>query len=489
MSAAAIFAQGPNTVEDVLEMEIKIDNITIMAVTAQQVLQSKEQAAKVTNIEIDTSLYFEALEEQEELAEQFSVEAICSHLNTILDAITSHGGGLTTFSWPARRHTSKQFTRPHAFWKALYAHASTLRHLHLDFFCHEVDLLPPLPTGLIFEALRNLRLDTSSAHGDNGTAIDTLLKACPNLSTLHFEWPPYDLDNCQIKNISWGWAFAELKHLHTSGWNFNPAAYTDFLVWHTGLTSFVERVDGPYESEECGPVSIWLPTTALLNLRVLEKEYTDTHNLRNYFESAADRPIDTLILHVRNYEDIKQELLVIAGSLIAQTLRTLEFRGEISCWRRRDREERSEDEVDDEPPEERDQRQEQAKQAAQQRERKRLPTILRVVLPHLTNLETLSIEMDSSNGTYNSETKGFTCPEPMKRRDLYAILDLLPKKKEGKLKVLRLTDSRAAADPRAGRIREWVSQMNYGMVEDEVVQGSLTVLEWCGEKSSIIELW
>lgn len=97
--------------------------------------------------------------------------------------------------------------------------------------------------------------------------------------------------------------------------------------------------------------------------------------------------------------------------------------------------------------------------------------------------------MDSSNGSYNLETKNFTYPESMNRRDLYAILDLLPKKRLGKLKVLRLKDSRAAADPRAGRIREWVSEMNHDMGQDEALQGSLRAMEWCGEKSSVIELW
>ena len=118
-----------------------------------------------------------------------------------------------------------------------------------------------------------------------------------------------------------------------------------------------------------------------------------------------------------------------------------------------------------------------------------MPAILKAALPHLTNLATLSIEMDSSNGTYNPETKDFVYPEPMNRRDLYAILDLLPKKKAGKLNVLRLKDSRTAPDPRAGRIREWVSETNYDLDEDEAVQGSLRALKWCGEKESVIELW
>lgn len=99
--------------------------------------------------------------------------------------------------------------------------------------------------------------------------------------------------------------------------------------------------------------------------------------------------------------------------------------------------------------------------------------------PYKTNLETLSIKKDSSNSSYNSGTKGSTCPEPMNRQDLYAILDLLPKKRQGNLAVLGWKDSRAAADPKAGRIREWVSGMcrrsstvvNLNYITDRAAQG------------------
>ncbi|KAF3042911.1 hypothetical protein E8E12_006011 [Didymella heteroderae] len=261
-----------------------------------------------------------------------------------------------------------------------------------------------------------------------------------------------------------------------SGWNFATAAYTDFPLRHPGVTSIEERVDGPWSSEEGEPVSGRLPSTALPHLRVLEKAYTTTHSLRDYFDTAANRPI-------------KQELFDIAKLPTAQkNLCTLDFRGEISCWRRREKEESSEDENDDETREERDHRHQREERTFQEREKTRLPAILRSVLPYLTNLETLSNEMDSSNGTYSSKSNGVTYLEPMDRCDFYAILDLLPKKKEGKLKVLRLKDSRAAADPRAGRIREWVSEMNHDTEHGQAIQGSLRVLEWCGQKSSVIEL-
>lgn len=214
---------------------------------------------------------------------------------------------------------------------------------------------------------------------------------------------------------------------------------------------------------------------------MLEKRGTGTHSLRDYFDTAANRRIDALVLHVNDFQGIEQELLGIAVLPTAQRrLRTLEFRDEISCWRRHEREESSEDDGDDETPEERYQRLQHAEQIFQVREQKRLPAILKTVLPHLTNLETLSIEIDSSNGIYNSETNGTTYSEPMNRRDFYAILDLLPKMKEGRLKVLRLKDPRATADPRSGHIREWISEITHEMAEGEAVQGSLRALEWCG---------
>lgn len=245
MSAAAILAKGANTIEGDLELKIYIRNITTVNATAQQIVQLKELAAKITTTEIDTSTFFQAAEEQEEIADRWSEEIVCPHLIIILDAIKPHGGGLTAFLWPAPRHTGEYFTRPQNFWRALYAHASTFQKLHPDFFCHEVHTVPPSPPCVTFEALKDLRLDTSSAHGDNGAAIDTLLKVCSNISTLHFEWPPCDLESCQNRNVSRAWRFPQLKHLRTSGWNFAPAAYTDFLVRHSDLTSIAECLDGP----------------------------------------------------------------------------------------------------------------------------------------------------------------------------------------------------------------------------------------------------
>lgn len=488
MSAAAILSKGTNTIEGNLELKIYIRNITTINATAQQIVQLKELAAKITTIEIDTSTFFQAVEEQEDLAGLFSAGVVCPHLIIILDAIKIHGGGLTAFSWPASQHTHEYFTRPQEFWTALYAHASTFQTLHLDFFCHEVHTVPCPPPSVTFEA-KDLRLDTSSAHGDNGAAIDTILKVCSNTSTLHFEWPPCDLESCQIRNVSWAWHFPQLKHLRTFGWNFAPATYTNFLVRHPNLTSIAECLDGPWHSGEGEAVQVRLPTAALPNLRVLEKRYAGTHGLRDYFDTTANRQIDALVVHVNDFQGVEQELLEIAVLPTAQRrLRTLEFRGKISCWRRREREDSSEDDSADETPEQRDQRLQHAEKIFQAREQKRLPAILKSVLPHLTSLETLSIEMDSSNGIYDSEASGTTYPEPMSRRDFHAILDLLPKSKEGRLKVLRLEDARATADPRSGRIREWICEMNDEITEGEAVQGSLRTLEWCGQQSSVIEL-
>lgn len=489
MSSAAIFATSANTVEGDQELTIKICDITTVDAAARQILRLEEQATNVTTIEVSTSTYFQAVEEQEGSAERFQGDVCCSHLETILDAIRRNGGGLKTFSWPASsQDTSRYFTRAHRFWTALYAHGSTLQKLHLDFFCHEVATLPLPPPGSRFETLRDLHLDTSSAHGDDGTVIDTILHASPNLKTLHFEWPPCDLEGCQIKNLSWGWNFPKLTHLNTLGWNLAPTEYTNFLVRHPKLTSLEEHIQSEWDYEEDQPLEARLPTTALLNLQVLKKGYLQTHSLRDYFDTTANRPISTLVLHTSNLYNTKQELLdMTALSAARKNLRTLEFRGDVSDWRPRERDE-SDGEDEDETPAERALRHEEEERQWHEEEKKNFPNILKAVLPHLTNLETLSIVMDSGNGSWDSKLKDFVDPEPMNRRDLFAVLASLPKKREGSLKVLRMIDDRAVADLRPERIKEWLSENDVDMGDGEATAGSLRVLEWCGNKESVIEL-
>jgi hypothetical protein len=239
----AALTTSSNAIEGTQNLTIRIHDFKAADAVAKQVLDLHEQAAKITCIHVDVTTYFEALDEQEEVADAAQANLkfadnvedtttpkesppennasrdadrtaadrtaahLCAPLTAILTAITSHGGNLRQFIWPATHHTDRNFTRPAEFWTALYAHALGLVELHLDFFCHEVGALLPLPSSTTFPALRTLKLDTNSAHGDDGTAVDSLLRVCPNLDALHFEWPLCDLETCQIRSVSWDWSF------------------------------------------------------------------------------------------------------------------------------------------------------------------------------------------------------------------------------------------------------------------------------------------
>ncbi|KAF1355773.1 hypothetical protein EJ07DRAFT_181761 [Lizonia empirigonia] len=473
MAAYTTPATSANTVEGDQEITIKICDISTAGALAQQVFELGEQAARITSIHVDTTSYFRALEEAEDLAylaeknlkvsdqskdttvsspsdlitvntpvDPSSIAAsLCAPIITILAAITSHSGSLTSFTWPASSHTHCKFTRPLAFWSALYAHILTLEKLHLDFFCHEVHDFPPPPAGVMLERLKALTIDASSAHGDDGSAIDDLLARCKNVEVLTVEWPPCDLDSCQIKGISWGWSFPKLEYLRVSSWNFHPAAYTDFLVRHPGIISLEERVDGPYDESGQAYADVNLPATALPNLGKLKKAYTNTHSLASYFDTAANRPIRTLTLCVGGHPGVEQGLMEITDPTPAQThLRTLEFMGDIKCWRDEETNNDSSDD-EDETAQERQQRKETENQDRLSRLPTRLPTILKTALPAFSTLAKLTIEMDSSIETLDPSTGTYTSPPPMNESDLLALLALLLPSTNCKLRLLRLRDS------------------------------------------------
>ncbi|XPS92985.1 hypothetical protein M3J09_002360 [Ascochyta lentis] len=340
MPVSATPAKSVNTIEGEQELTINIYDMITTEATLQQVLELCEQAAKMEHIHIDISSYFRTLEEAEELAynaekslqisndtevtssslssgpcvaeakpDPTSIAAfLCAPITTILTTTTSHAGSLSSFTWPAFSHTDRKFTRPPSFWEALYAHASTLETLHLNFFCHEVRTIPHPPANVKFGKPRDLRIDASSAHGDDGSAIDDLLGKCENIEVLSFEWPPCDFPSCRIKGVSWAWTSPQLRQLSVFGWNFAPAAYIDFLARHPGIRSLDERVDGPYGEDGEGYAIVQLPITALPNLRTLKEAYTHTHPLSVYFDTAADRPLGNLMLYVKSYSGVEQGL-------------------------------------------------------------------------------------------------------------------------------------------------------------------------------------
>ncbi|KAF2627405.1 hypothetical protein BU25DRAFT_63144 [Macroventuria anomochaeta] len=502
--------KGANIIGGDQELTIKICDIINAEVLAKQVLELRQGAAKITSIQIDVTAYFQAVEELEQLAiateEKLKLSepgentsaapptnpsvieidelTLCTPLITILDFVKSHNGGLKSFTWPAPSYTGQAFTRPQSFWTALYAHAPTLEKLYLDFFCHEVHTLQPFPSNTVFPALKELRLDTSSAHGDDGSTIDALLHACPNLETLHFEWPPCDLESCQIQNITWGWTFPNLAQLHVFGWNFTPALYTSFLLRHPSLVSLSERVDGPCDPSKGEAIETRLPPAALPNLKSLIKDFTTTHRLSDYFDPAANRPLTNLTIHLSTFQGVEQDLFEIAMSPVAQTtLLRLEFCSDMSCWREHEVFSSSSD--SDETASERQAKHIKAQQAWTEIERKRAPNILKTVLPSFVNLDELCIEMDSSNGTWDSSSNTLIFPDAMHIGHLIDVFELLPKSCESKLRLLRMIDSRAK--PLEG-LEEYLGDMAEWLEEGESLTGSLQVVEWCGEKKSCFDL-
>ncbi|KAH6642158.1 hypothetical protein C7974DRAFT_408736 [Boeremia exigua] len=508
MATSKASAMCNNTIEGDTQLKIEIYDITTADELIDQVLALGEQASRISSVFIDMTRYYETLDEAEELADaarkQLEISAtnkdtsssplartsvtvtdastLCGPIITLLDLIKTYNGRLTSFTWPAPLLLYRVFTRPQSFWTALYAHAPTLVTLHLDFFCHEVHTLGPLPPNTAFPLLKTLQLDTSSAHawnGCNGSTIDALLHASPHLESLRFEWPLGDLEHCQLTNISWAWTFPDLTHLHVCGLNIehNHNAYNDFLVRHPGLTSLEERVDGPYD-DEGGKLDARLPASALPNLHTLIKAGGSTHPLTDYFDTAANRPIHSLTLHVGSFSGIEQCLPDIVACTPAQTgLRSLAFRGAIDRWR--DSIEALDSSSDDrtETPAERQIRKEKWAKNREERKKRRPLTILKKVLPSLLGLEELDIEMDSSHPSCESSGT-WVCPEPMSEVDLRNVMGALTEGNARNLRILRMRDTRAKPLQQLGEV----------LRESEVVTGSLQVVEWCGEEKSVLRV-
>ncbi|KAJ4310975.1 hypothetical protein N0V94_008178, partial [Neodidymelliopsis sp. IMI 364377] len=443
----AALTTSSNAIEGTQNLAVRIHDLKAADEVAKQILDLHEQAAKITCINVDLTTYFQALDEQEELADatqahlkiadnvegkttptesppenNTSLDAdrtaaqLCAPLIAILTTITSHGGNLKQFTWPAADHTDRNFTRPAEFWTALYAHALGLVELHLDFFCHEVGALLPPPPSTTFPALRTLKLDTNSAHGDDGTAVDSLLRACPNLDALNFEWPLCDLETCQIRNVSWDWSFVQLNKLSVFGWNFAPEKYTQFLARHPGIEVLDERVDGPYgeNDEDTGYKEVSLPIDALPNLKELTKSYTWTHPLAAYFNDAARRPLSNLTLHVHSYRGVEQDLPHITQTSTGQTrLKNLRLVTDIKSWRKT-QEQSSDDDTDDEDN--------VPTTTATPPALLPIPQLLQTTLATLATtslLTRLTLDLDSSNpSTYIRETGTWVYDPAMNETDL-----------------------------------------------------------------------
>ncbi|KAF2636276.1 hypothetical protein P280DRAFT_473125 [Massarina eburnea CBS 473.64] len=172
--------------------------------------------------------------------------------------------------------------RPASFFTALYAHSSTLQSLHIGFFTHELHDVPAPAPGTRWPEPLNLDIDARAAHGDNGSAVDEMLKGASGeasrLESLRFEWPKCDLGGCGFGGIGWDYALPKLHKLKISS-NESP------------------------------------------------------HSIAQWFSKEAAQPIHELVISViPNFTGILKDLVNVAGDRL-EALESLEVVENVSAWR------------------------------------------------------------------------------------------------------------------------------------------------------------
>jgi hypothetical protein len=454
--------QDTNEILGTTSLSVLIHDLRTASQTAQRILALGASAANITKLSISTE-FTEAeetafrqngrkppasdltspieqtlaasSEAEDEAPKQDRVSELTSPIVQILTTITATGGSLAHFSWLAPDSTGTPFTRPASFWSALYAHAPTLDFLQLDFFEHEVHNVPPPVTN--FPVLTTLVLDTNSAHGDDGTAIHVLLKSCPMLSKLTFDWPGCDLLTCQIQDIDWdSYTFPHLTHLSLNGWDFAPQKLTAFLARHDGVEVFRDAIDG----DEAIPLD--METFPVLHTLSKRGVHTSSKDLVEYFDPRAKRAIKHLALDIG--WGGSRDLENLGGMKCArEKLEVLELRGDVKYWRPED--ESSEDESgkdesgkdesgkDESSEDESGKDESTADESGKDKSSKDdniPPTLsaLQTLLTHFHALHTLTITLESGNiYSRNPETGKYEVSDnPPDQQDLVRILAHIP---------------------------------------------------------------
>lgn len=345
-----------NVILGTTDLTLQIHDLSSAGTIIQHTLNSPGLAQRITKVDIVTkrddvkkevepttvpesdsqATKSRAQLDQEYLAaKQLAVDAAarraahcCAPLIQLLNTIQEHGGSLTNFSWTTTHCASASFTRPQTLWSAIFAHTPTLLTLHLDFFEHEVDKLPVF--GATFPVLKRLKLDTSNAHGDDGAAIDAILRACPQLEHLEFIWPICDLMSCQIQNISWAYVYPHLTHLTLNGCCVAPPPLARFIANLPLMQVLNEDIEFETGREAYEP-----PSLGMNKLPQLKALYLGSPLWSNvYFDESARRSISHLALNGGKYAFDKLAKL----PRVQQGIKTLELYGSISNWRFRDME-------------------------------------------------------------------------------------------------------------------------------------------------------
>ncbi|KAF2705829.1 hypothetical protein K504DRAFT_505557 [Pleomassaria siparia CBS 279.74] len=352
----------------------------------------------------------------------------CEPIIELLDAIHSSSGSLESFSWDNQPGWwDSKGHRPAAFWTALWKHSSTLQRLRIGFYTHELhNVSVPSPTKP-FPLLHDLYIDAGTTHGNDGSAVDSLLSLCPSLTTLDFSWPGCDLDDCQIKNISWDYHYPQLRSLTLYGGDFAPDAFAAFLDRNPSIEVFVDGVDGdcrePY-GEQGGP---GLKAETLPNVRCVSRASDSARYPEDWFDDKSARKVVHLGLPWTTRDGFA------VSETAARELKCLDINASINYWRP--------DEVDSDDEEE-------EKKRIRTDPSKPLVKSTRKLLPQLKQLRELGIRMASQSSTMRLPDGSFGSPPGMNEEDVKNILSVLPSS-DTQIRALRLWDTAGKALPQS----------------------------------------
>ncbi|KAF2188945.1 hypothetical protein K469DRAFT_766138 [Zopfia rhizophila CBS 207.26] len=208
-----------------------------------------------------------------------------------------------------------------------------MQKLNLGFYTHEK------PAQVHFPALRELKLDASGAHGDDGSMIEHLLKASPNLEISDFNYPRCDLDSYKIQNITWDSHFPGLTRFFVSGYDFNPKAFSSLLVRNSSVE--ILAMDVYAANRDTTPQAF--PVTALLNLRaVCQPNQKNVIMLEDLLNLEAGRPIRNLALVAMGFGNYRT---ITKGK---GTLKCVDIGAMVTRWRPKEPDSNDEREGNDE---------------------------------------------------------------------------------------------------------------------------------------------
>ncbi|KAF2791514.1 hypothetical protein K505DRAFT_419092 [Melanomma pulvis-pyrius CBS 109.77] len=352
----------------------------------------------------------------------------CQPIIELLSAILTANGSLSSFSWENKPGWwDSKGRRPPFFWTALWAHSATLQTLNLGFYTHELHHVRGPSPSQLFPLLRTLYIDASTAHGDNGSAVENLLSVCPALETLEFFWPGCDLLTCQIQNISWDFHWPALRVLRLYGSDFAPLALADLLEKHPTVENFVDGVDSDFRSSFKESQSPRLKASCLPNVKAVNRADDSARFPEHWFDDEAGRKINHLGVPWGWNGGLE------VSKTMARELKCLEINaGNVTNWRP--------DEPDSDDEEEEKKRKELDPE-------KKIVKSVRKILPELKGLRELGIRLESDSVTMTLPDGSHGSPPGMDEKDLKVVLSILTD--QTNIRALRIWDTKGKPLPQS----------------------------------------